>query len=51
MSSVYFYTFRGDGFKFDPHPISSMVEMKGTQIRHIFLKINTKHLDTAKDQI
>jgi hypothetical protein len=50
MLSVSFYTLRGNGFKFDPHPISCMLEMKETQIRHIFLKMNTKHFEIAKDQ-
>jgi hypothetical protein len=51
MLSVSFYTLRGDGFKFDPHPISCMLEMKETQITHIFLKMSTKHFETTKDQI
>jgi hypothetical protein len=51
MSSVSFYTLRGDGFKFDPHPISCMLEMKDTQIRHIdIIEMNTKHFEIAKDQ-
>lgn len=51
MSSVSFYTTRRDGFKFDPHPISCMLEMKKTQIKHSFLKISTKHFETTKNQI
>lgn len=39
-----------NGFKFDPHPISCMLEMKETQIRHIFLKMNIKHFEIAKYQ-
>ncbi len=48
MLNVSFYTLRGNGFKFDLHPISCMLEMKETQIRHIFLKMNTKILKLPK---